>query len=1446
MRLRSLLISFVAMSVALCGYAQSPHCQVEHFSRELASRYVEAIAQDQSGFIYLGTRNGLCRYDGHEFRFFKSYPGDACRLSHNRINTISVSSSNYLWCLAHDLKCYLFDPETERFYDPLSVAEDRDTNSPPLLIQQIYTLPQGVTWLVGEEWAVRVDEKILRLDALSAEALTCYRIGSPQLAGTHVVSICMDSVGNEWLLTDESVRVFGEEKRIEQSGAVAMCVAEEAAWLVGKNDTMSRYANGAVSMCVTEDAVWLIGKNGTMLRYANGAVEPRHIRMPKAQGAVRNIQAIAKDKIGISTDLGISIYDATYNRFDFVPIEGGCVNRIYSDSQGVLWIFTDREGLFRYNPASGELAYLNNRAEDALPENENEIFWHEDSEGRIYVVPTHGVLSYFDARTNTLELLTPEDQEVPYKGHTRRYLVDQQRNIWCVEVEGVTRISIQPGAFHHHVLNTESDTRAIHFDRHERIWFSSRDRTIHLYDNRLNAVGYLRADGRIQSSPCRFGSPIYCFHEDEDGVIWMGARFEGLYRLTPIDERSYRVDHFRHDPQDAYSLSNDSIYDLHRDRYGRLWVATYGGGLNLVDEGGTTPRFLHAGNEIPFPVEEYSQLRVIEETPNFLLVGTTNGLVLFQHAPKTFSSSSFSCYSVQENADGLLSNDVRDIHYTSDSEVYLLSFAGGLSRLHLEKDGTVSFENFTQKEGLPSEQVLAMIEDAGGDQWILSETMAFRFDPETAYFEHYGERYSSENYYFSEAKPMLHGDYLLAGTTDGFCVVPTNEPLSYFEPPLVLTELTIGNHTERRGISRIGELKLKPDERDVQLSFAALDYVNPTTIRYAYRLEGVHKVWQHLGKQRNIHFVDLDPGEYTLVIRSTNSNGRWIENDYRLKLVATPTFWETHWAWGLYLIGIFLVIYLWMRMFQLRSRVQMEQQLSDIKLRFFTDISHELRTPLTLISTPIEMLLSREKLTDEGRDQMLVVRNNTQRLITLVNQILDFRKIENKKMRLVLEYTDALAVVRRAMAHFNLLSDEHNIDYQLDCPEGPIEGWVDRDKLEKILFNLLSNAFKYTPDGKCITVRVASTEQGLHLAVIDEGIGIDPSMQTRLFQRFESLSQANLFKPSSGLGLSLVSELVQLLGGKIQVESTPGVGSRFTVQMPLAKEAFASLPNVDFLLGEEQPKGRSLASLEDAEAHAGSHDKAGRRTTILVVEDNDELRTMLRTILADEYQVLEATQGEEGLQLAREQQPDLVISDVLMPVMDGLEMVRRMKEDPQTAHQLVILLSAKASLDDRIQGLETGVDDYLPKPFHASYLLARVRSLLERRRELQQRLLVQLTSPEMAVDEDNYVSPEVLFLQQATAAVERHLDDCEWTIEEFAAEMCLSHTALFQKLKSTVGLSLVEFIREIRLKKACQLIESGYHNIATVSYMVGFSDPKYFTRVFKKRFGIPPSQWGEK
>lgn len=480
-------------------------------------------------------------------------------------------------------------------------------------------------------------------------------------------------------------------------------------------------------------------------------------------------------------------------------------------------------------------------------------------------------------------------------------------------------------------------------------------------------------------------------------------------------------------------------------------------------------------------------------------------------------------------------------------------------------------------------------------------------------------------------------------------------------------------------------------------------------------------------------------------------------------------------------------------------------------------------------------------------------------MLRLVNQILDFRKIQNKKMKLLVEESDLIPLLQKVMESFRLIAEEKQIKYRMDTDIKGLHMWVDRDKFEKIFFNLLSNAFKYTPAGKSVIVRVIADKENVTLSVVDEGIGIDPNKQKSLFQRFETLARYNILQPSSGIGLSLVRELVELHHGTIEVDSQPDKGSRFSVKLPLRREIFEQDPQVEFILEDsnfstpcealpEQPTEPETVSPPE-----GSIPDDSESLSILIVEDNRELRTFLRNILIEKYTVIEATNGQEGFERALQTVPDIIISDVMMPVMDGLDMVKKIKANRDICHIPMILLSAKSSLDDRIAGLEQGIDDYITKPFSATYLKTRITSLLQQRQLLQEIYLNNLSKEKRLPDKNELLptQPQVTpfdeqFMQQVMQYIEEQMDNSELTIDDFANKLLLSRTVFYRKLKSIVGLTPVDFIRDIRIKRAAQLIDSGEFNVSQVAYMTGFSDPKYFSKCFKKQMGVTPTEYKDK
>ena len=535
--------------------------------------------------------------------------------------------------------------------------------------------------------------------------------------------------------------------------------------------------------------------------------------------------------------------------------------------------------------------------------------------------------------------------------------------------------------------------------------------------------------------------------------------------------------------------------------------------------------------------------------------------------------------------------------------------------------------------------------------------------------------------------------------------------------------------------------------------------------------------------------------------------------------------------------------------YRLKHEVSVEQQMTDMKLRFFTDISHELRTPLTLISGPVEYILGNTKLPDDAREQLQVVERNTNRMLRLINQILDFRKIQNRKMKMQVQRMDVVAFTRKIMANFESVAEEHQIDFLFETEKEELYLWVDADKFEKIVFNLLSNAFKYTPNGKMITVLVREDEKSVSVSVEDQGIGIADNKKKSLFVRFENLVDRNLFNQSStGIGLSLVKELVEMHKATITVDSKLGEGSCFKVDFLKGKEHYDE--SVEFLQDD------ATVSMEVAEQVTDivipDSDPQG---TMLLVEDNSELRLFLRSIFASEYRIVEAVDGMQGWGKALKFLPDIIISDVMMPGKDGITMTRELRADMTTSHIPIVLLTAKTSIESKLEGLEYGADDYITKPFSATYLKARVKNLLTQRRKLQgiyrDNLMtgnVTADSTEETVEEQGpEMSPnDRKFMDKRVELMEKNMENGELVVDDLVQELAVSRSVFFKKLKTLTGLAPIEFIKEMRIKRAVQFIETGEYSMTQISYMVGINDPRYFSKCFKQKMGMTPTEYRDK
>lgn len=557
--------------------------------------------------------------------------------------------------------------------------------------------------------------------------------------------------------------------------------------------------------------------------------------------------------------------------------------------------------------------------------------------------------------------------------------------------------------------------------------------------------------------------------------------------------------------------------------------------------------------------------------------------------------------------------------------------------------------------------------------------------------------------------------------------------------------------------------------------------------------------------------------------------------------------------------------------YRLKHEVSVEQQMTNMKLRFFTDISHELRTPLTLISGPVEYVLSNKRLPADVREQLQVVERNTNRMLHLINQILDFRKIQNRKMKMQVQRVDVVAFTRKVMENFDSVAEEHRIDFLFETEKPGLYLWIDADKYEKIIFNLLSNAFKYTPNGKMIKVFIHEDKDTVSIGVQDQGIGIAENKKKSIFVRFENMVDRNLFNPSTGIGLSLVKELVEMHKALISVDSKLGEGSCFKIDFQKGKEHYDD--SVEFMQDDatvclevqRQQTEETVSPQSETEREAQENeDMATSKGLMLLVEDNAELRIFLRSIFSPEYRIVEAADGMEGCDKALKLLPDIIISDVMMPEKDGIAMTRELRADMTTSHIPIVLLTAKSSIESKLEGLEYGADDYITKPFSATYLKARVKNLLVQRQKLQVLYRQDLMSAGMAIpvsdeqtekrltdnpetDKSPVMSPnDRKFMDRLVEFMEKNMDNGELIVDDFVHELAVSRSVFFKKLKTLTGLAPIEFIKEMRINRAVQLIETGEYSMTQISYMVGINDPRYFSKCFKQKMGMTPTEYRDK
>jgi len=810
-------------------------------------------------------------------------------------------------------------------------------------------------------------------------------------------------------------------------------------------------------------------------------------------------------------------------------------------------------------------------------------------------------------------------------------------------------------------------------------------------------------------------------------------------------------------------------------------------------------------------------------------------------------------------------NDIIDICTTQSGETFIGTFGGGISKIE-ETDSLgfpVSFVTYGAAHGLPSNIILSLQEDNRGNLWIGSEGGLTKFNHREQTFENFSEiKRLMKRFNFSEnSRFRLHDGRMLFGYSHGMVIFdPESVKNNTFTPYLALVQFKLFNRILpissegplTRNINLLDKLVLKHNQNFIGIDFAALDYIDPENILYAYKLDGFDKEWFYSGNQRSANYTNLSRGKYLFRVKSTNSDGVWVANERTLSIEVLPPFWATGWAYLLYVLLAVLVLYFTFSIlytfYRMRNKIILEKQESEIKTRFFTNISHEIRTPLTMIVSPIENLLQSKTTPEPVKKQLTLVSKNTNRLLNMVNQILDFQKME--QMPLTVSRIEIAPFIKNLFDNYIRNAEIHSIDYRFENRVGDQIIWADAEAVEKMVVNLLSNAFKYTPPGKSIHLSLFYENNDVALQIKDTGIGISKDKQGRLFRRFESFNE-DKSKPSTGIGLSIVKEMADRHRAVIRVESEEKSGSSFTIFFKKGTVHFGSDVTIDDSPGIvrlSEPRGEA----GDMERIHTLGEDISDHPCVLIVEDDDDLRQFVRSILESDYDVHEASNGKEGFEKALELIPDFIVSDIMMPEVDGIELLRKVRENIHTSHILFLLLTAKTTLDSKLEGFDQGADEYISKPFSVSYFKARVKNLLQRRGEMQKYYRSRGIGKSKALlkgkeDTDSAVNmKEIAFIESINTFIEEHVGNNDFVIEDLAVEMGMSRTVFFKKMKGLTGLAPIEYVRDILMQHAAYLLENADYTIKEVSYMVGMNDAKYFSRCFKKKFNLTPSEYKKK
>ncbi len=1428
----------------------------------LSQNSVLCAYADHLGYLWFGTMNGLNRYDGYNFKIYKAYPGKAEALSNNRISAIWEDAKNILWVKTYDGYYHYIDRETDKFTTfPNYIRSREEKNSSIVSFAQ--TSPEDI-WLCSSNSGVYhlvYDSTINKY-----HSVRYFSRGTGAITNNKTSFAIKDTNGDLWIGTENGLnQLYSREQESLHPDFQHLFI-----------DTWFTSATR------TGDSVWFGTKNKGILLY--DAHSGKFSRINKESGTLpdnevtllkysdyNNIVIIGTGKGGL---INYGLKKGKFIRYNF---GGHRITNVNEDHTGNLWVNTEEFGVTRISPAKQikKFYQLTPKEIQPLVDDERQYFF-EDSRGNLWIGLHGSGLALYNRTSDAFTFFRndPTDQSTISSNFVHCITEDKSGILWVGTGQfngGVNKIVTSNSSFYQLSPHEEYDNmaenviRSVFYEKKNgRLWVATKAGELYIYNKNLQPLSHFSyIPLKNKKLP---GHNIYCMMQDKDGYLWLGSKGAGILVSTqPLDNFSKNCSnlsfyHYRHDPGDTTSLSNNMVYSIINDREGNIWIGTYGGGVNKVT--GRDSKYLYCKrlNTSNSALSSDFVRKVFEDSRGYIWLATTFGLnrMISRHNPDSLIIDS---YYYDPKVPGSISyNDIIHIFEDSQHRMWFGTFGGGIDLLLPGNIENPKFESFSREDGLTNDAVFGILEDSAGMIWLSTENGLSRFNFQNKHFDNFDYHDGLPMGSFSENTCCPVGkDKLAFGSTKGVILIsPDNILKDNFVPPLVLTNFQLFNKDVnindkdsplKKTISSVNRVVLKYYQSSFSVEYAALSFFDPRRNQYMFKLEGLDKEWNKVKNQRKATYTNLKPGHYTLLVKAANWDGTWNEKPVKLDIIIRPPWWKTIVAYIIYLIiGIFIaniIRKIAVRYAKLRNDLKVEKKVNEIKLQFFTNISHEIRTPLTLILGPLEEVRNNKNLPVRVHQELELMYRNGKRMLRLINQLLDFRKIQNEKMKLKISQLDLVKFVTDICENFTLYANKKKIGFKVECQQKAIPVWVDPDKLDVVLFNILSNAFKFTPEGKSVKVKI-KTNQENNTALIqikDEGVGIQEDKIPILFERYTSLSAEKKYFNSTGIGLALSKEIIRLHKGDILVKSRPSHGSIFTISLLLGNEHFNpedienKLPDIKKVL---EANDEPAIMLDEAISEIPETNNNEKKPVILVVEDNLDVSNYIFHILEKDFHVTCVSNGEKGLDTARRSNPDLIITDIMMPVMDGIEMTKRIKKNFTVSHIPVIMLTAKSNFDDQIEGIESGAEAYILKPFNPVYLLAICKNFIHQRRIILERF------PEKSTIDPGDIkinSKDEDFLNNVIKLIQKHYNDPEFNVEKLVELSAVGRTVFYNKLKGLTGLSPVEFLREMRLKIAARVLSQNEYNVAEVAYMTGFNDEKYFSRCFKAQFGKSPSEY---